>query len=79
MFPMFINGFGIDKNIINVNNGEITKGIENIIHNVLEFTRGILKTKRHNIPLIISKMSGESNSVLISFNDLDLPKPRFHI
>ena len=45
MFPMFINGFGIDKNIINVNNGEITKGIENIIHNVLEFTRAFLRPK----------------------------------
>ena len=58
MFPMFINGFGIDKDIINVNNSEMTEGIKDIIHNVLEFTRGILKTKRHNIPLIMSKESG---------------------
>ena len=59
MFLVFINRVGINKNIINKNNGEMAKGIEDIIHNVLEFTRGILKTKRHNIPLIISKMSGE--------------------
>ena len=76
---MFINGFGIDNDIINVNNGEMTKGIEDIIHNVLEFTRGILKTKGHNILLIMSKGSGESSLVLIGFTDLDLPKPRFHI
>ena len=79
MFPMFISGFGVDKNIINVNNDEMTKGIENIIHNVLEFTKGILKTKRHNISLIMFKRSGENSFVLISFTNLDLPKPRFHI
>ena len=74
---MFINGFGIDKDIINVNNGEITEG--DIIHNVLEFTRSILKAKRHNILLIMSKGNGESSFVHISFTYLDLPKPRFHI
>ena len=42
---MFINGIEIDKDIININNGEMTEGIEDIIHNVLKFTRGILKTK----------------------------------
>ena len=79
MFPMFINGFGVDKNIFNVNNGEMTKGVEDIIHNVLEFTRGILETKKRNIPLIMSKMGDESNFVLISFTDLDLLEPGFHI
>ena len=42
------------------------------------FTRGILKAKRHNILLIISKGS-ESSFILISFTNLDLPKPRFHV
>ena len=79
MFPMFINEFGINKDIININNGEMIKGIEDIIHSVLELTRGILKTKGHNILLIMSKGSGESSLVLIGFTDLDLPKPRFHI
>ena len=79
MFLVFINRIGVNEIIININNGEMAERIENIIHNVLELTRDILKTKRHDIPLIISKMSGESSSVLISFNDLDLPKPRFHI
>ena len=76
---MFIKGSVIDKNIINVNNDEMTKGIEDIIYNVLEFTKGILKAKRHNIPFIMSKRGGESSLVLVSFTDLDLPKPRFHI
>ena len=76
---MFISGFGVDKNIINVNNNEMTKGIENIIHNVLEFTKGILKTKKYSISLIMFKRNGESSFVLISFINLDLPKPRFHI
>ena len=67
---MFINGFGIDKDIINVNNSEMTEGIKDIIHNVLEFTRGILKTKRHNIPLIMFKGSGESSLVLMSITYL---------
>ena len=43
------------------------------------FTRGILKAKRHNILLIISKGSGESSFILISFTNLDLSKPRFHV
>ena len=79
MFLVFINRFGVNKDIINVNNGEMTKGIKNIIHNVLEFTRGILKVKRHNIPLIMSQGNGEKSFLLISFTNLDLPKPRFHI
>ena len=45
MFPVFINRAGINKNIININNGEMVERIENIIHDVLEFTKGILKTK----------------------------------
>jgi hypothetical protein len=35
MFPMFFNGFGKNKNIININNGEMGEMIKNIIHNVL--------------------------------------------
>jgi len=45
MFPMFINGFGIDEDIINVNNGEVAKRIKNVVHDSLEFTRDILKIK----------------------------------
>ena len=59
MFPMFTNGFGINKDNVNLNNGEMTKGIEDIIHSVLELTRGILKTKGHNIPFVMSEGSGE--------------------
>ena len=35
MFPMFINEFGINKDIININNGEMTKGIEDMFWNSL--------------------------------------------
>ena len=79
MFPVFINRVGINKNIININNGEMTKGVENIIHDVLKLTGGILKTKRHNIPLIMSKRSGKSSFVPILLTNLDLPKPRLHV
>ena len=79
MFPVFINRIGVYKNIINVNNGEMAKGIENNIHNVLELTTGILKTKRHNIPLVMSKRGGKSSFVLIILTNLDLPKSKFHI
>ena len=41
MFPIFLNGFTEDKKIINVDNAEFTKWIENVIHDVLELTRGI--------------------------------------
>ena len=61
MFPVFINKARINKNIININNGEMTKGVENIIHDVLNLTGGILKTKCHKIPLIMSKRSGKSS------------------
>ena len=79
MFLVFINRVGVNKNIIDINNGEMAKGIENIIHDVLEFTKGILKTKRQNIPLIIPKRSGKSHFVLIILTNLDLPKSRLHI
>jgi hypothetical protein len=65
MFPIFFNTFGEDQNIINIHNSKMRKWVEDIIHDVLEFTRGILQTKRHNIPLIMSKWSGKSNFVPI--------------
>ena len=79
MFPVFINRARVNKNIININNGEMTEGVENIIHNVLELIGGILKTKRHNIPLIMSKRSGKSSFISIILTNLDLLEPRFHI
>ena len=79
MFPVFINRIGVDKNVININNGEMAERIKNNIHNVLELTKGILRTKRHNIPLIMSKRSGKSNFILITFTNLDLLEPRFHV
>jgi hypothetical protein len=48
MFPMFFNTFGEDQNIINIHNSEIRKWVEDIIHDVLEFTRGILQTEKHS-------------------------------
>jgi hypothetical protein len=42
MFSMLLNGFGENKSIINVNNGEMGERVENIIHNILKFTRSIL-------------------------------------
>ena len=45
MFPVFINRAGINKNIININNGEMIEGVENIIHDVLKLIVGILKSK----------------------------------
>ena len=53
----------------------MTEGIENIIHNILEFTRGIFETKRHNIPLIMTKRNGKSSFILIVLTNLDLQKP----
>jgi hypothetical protein len=79
MFPMLINGFRIDEDIINVNNGKMAKGIKNVVHDPLEFTRGILKSKRHNISFIMSKGSGKGCLIPILFSNLDLPKSRFHI
>ena len=57
----------------------MAKRIKNIILNVLELTRGILKTKRHDIPLIMSKRSGKSSFILITFTNLDLLEPIFHV
>ena len=77
MLPVFINRAGINKNIININNGEMTEGVKNIIRDV--FTRGIFKTKWHNITLMMSKRSGKSSFVPIILTNLDLPEPRFHV
>jgi hypothetical protein len=79
MFLVFINGFRIDEDIINVNNGKMTKGVKNIIHDSLEFTRGILKAKRHNIPFIMSKGCGKGSLISIPISNLNLPKSGFHI
>ena len=79
MFPVFINRIRVNKKIISLNNGEMAERIENIIHNVLELTEGILKTKRHNIPLIMSKRGGKRNFILITLTNLDLLEPRFHV
>jgi hypothetical protein len=75
MFSMFLNGFGENKNIINVNNGEMGERVENIIHNILKFTRSILQFKRHNIPLIMTKWGSKGSLISITIIDLDLPKP----
>jgi hypothetical protein len=76
---VFINGFRIDEDIINVNNGKMTKGVENVVHDPLELTRGILKTKRHNISFIMSEGCGKGSLIPISISILNLPKSRFHI
>ena len=79
MFPVFINRARINKDIVNINIGEVAERIENIIHNILEFTRSILKTKKHHIPLIMSKGSGKGNLIPILITDLDLLKSRFQV
>ena len=78
MFPVFINGFGVNKEIINVNNGEMTKGIKIsfiIFWNSLEaflWSKGITFHSYGNPTICFIK-------ILINFTSLDLPKPRFHI
>ena len=42
---MLINGFGKYQNVINVNNCEVLMFIENVIHDLLKFQMGILKTE----------------------------------
>ena len=79
MFPVFSNGARVNKNIININNGEITEGVKNVIHDVLKLTWGILKTKWLSIPLIMSKMSGKSCFVSIMLTNLNFLEPRFHV
>ena len=79
MFPVFINRTRVNKNIININDGEMTEGVENIVPDVLKLTGGILKTKRHNIPLIMFKRSSKNNFVPIILTDLDLLEPRFYV
>jgi len=64
MFPVFINGSRLDEDIINVNNGKMTKGVKNVIHDPLEFTRGIVKDKRHNIPFVMSEGCGKGSLYL---------------
>ena len=79
MFLVFSNGARVNKNIININNGEMTEEVKNVIHDVLKLTWGIFKTKWHNIPLIMSKRSGKSCFVSIMLTNLNLPEPRFHV
>ena len=57
----------------------MTEGVKNIFHDVLKLTRGILKTKSHDIPLIMSKRSGKSSFVPIILTNMDLPEPIFHV
>ena len=69
----------IGTNIININNGEMTEGVENIIHGILKLVWGIFKSKWHNISLIMPKRSGKSSFVPIILTNLNLPEPRFHV
>ena len=43
MFPVFSNGARVNKYIININNDEMTKGVKNVIHDVLKLTRAFLR------------------------------------
>lgn len=65
MLSMFINRLWRNKNIINVNNGEVDKWVEDIIHNILKFTKGILKIKRHYILFIMTNEDSKNNFILI--------------
>jgi hypothetical protein len=71
---MFFNGFGENKNIINVNNGKMAKGVEHVIHNIMKFTRGILQAKMHDILLIMTKWGSKRSLIPIFIINLDLPK-----
>jgi hypothetical protein len=66
------------QNIININNGEMNERVEDIIHDILKLTGGILQTKRHNIPLIMTKRGGKSSLIPIMVINLDLPKS-YHV
>ena len=79
VFPMLFNGLYKNEYIINVNNGMTGKWIENLIHNVLEFTGCILQTERHDIPFIMTKRRGEGCFIPTKFFDLYLPKTTLHV
>ena len=49
MLLVFINRVRVDKNIININNGEVTERVKNVIHDILKFAWSIFKAKWHNI------------------------------
>lgn len=58
----------------------MTKGIENIIHNIFEFIRCVLEFEGHNIPLIMTKQSSSKSSFIrINLTNLNLLETRFHI
>ena len=79
MFPVFVNGARVNKNIININNGEVTERVKNVIHDILKFAWSIFKAKWHNIPLIMSKRSGKNSFIPIILTNLNLLEPRFHV
>ena len=53
--------------------------IKNLIYDVLEFRRCILKTKGHYIPFIMAKGCGEGCFVPIRLSDLYLLKTTLHV
>ena len=76
---MFLYKNRVNQNIINVNNNEIRKLVKDCIYYVLEFWKGILKTKWHYVPFIMSKRYHKGSIIPIFFCNLDLLKSWFHI
>jgi hypothetical protein len=76
---MSYDGLREDENIIYVYYGIFNQRTQNIIHDILKFTWGILKTKGHYVPLILPKRRDKSCLILILLMNLDLPKSTFHV
>ncbi len=54
LFVLFIIS-GVNQNVVNKDHDEmIQKGLEDMVHQVHKYHRGICKPKRHNYKLIIS-------------------------
>jgi hypothetical protein len=60
-FHVFGEGFGVDRDIINVDMHRFSNQImENVIHGSLECCRGIAQAKGHSVELVVTAGGGES-------------------
>ena len=80
MFVVFLGGFAVYQNVIQINNHEFVQiWPKNLIHNTLEGCWSVSETKRHHQPLKQPLAHLERSFRHISLFNLDLPVTRAQI
>ena len=66
-----VSGFGRDDHIIDIGVGIAASNVEDeyVVHHVLESSRGVIQTKRHDLPFVTPNGGCEGGLPFVSFLD----------